>query len=348
MENLKFMASFIDDNNEIIRKKYIHNKTTIGDIMNMQNDLWVDINLNDLPITCELELKNIEESETLALSYNFWLFGPEEVDKNWKKIYDLINDLKDDKKVIKEIFERKEFDLIEVDEKWGENLNEKVILVHNWWDGVELKVKIFYEALSNNTKSIELSTLYSYALKMSALLIERIKKSFIETEINNNSEEIELEEEFYHIKKIKLLIDVKWTFSSKIFENIAAFSEEINNYNHNNKKWQPDKVVFDYSKLKIKYFAWIHNSEDPCILINEVINKNYSLKNKEENCYKMNFIATLETENNMCFTAIELMYKIHQQLANKNLGNYIFYAGFVNTNTNNTDDVPCYLLANGC
>lgn len=154
-------------------------------------------------------------------------------------------------------------------------------------------------------------------------------------------------------------INVNWAFSNKIYTGIEDFGIDLKSYNKKNKKFQADKIVFENSKIGIRYGLWVKGMDDNDILPNEKLlgfENDYwkyeaaaEFKKEDKSTYeryKSNVLATLNADDNKSFTAIELLFKINQQLANKELGDHVFFEG-LGVDLDATIEIPSYLLING-
>lgn len=132
---------------------------------------------------------------------------------------------------------------------------------------------------------------------------------------------------------MKLLSKVVWCFSDKKHEDLELFNKKVAKYNHeimgNENVWDAEKMVALSEKIDIYYTAWITGPED--ILPNEELCEEDDFFEDEDNSDGDHFQAeikmTLEANNQKYFLAGELLFKIHNQFANKELGDHTFFEG---------------------
>ena len=155
------------------------------------------------------------------------------------------------------------------------------------------------------------------------------------------------------INKIKVanqtLNNIAWSFSSKLYISLEEFNKEITKYQKEicktDKDWKPNQIIFDFPELQIQYNAWIKDGSD--LLENEVLfedNIHFGEEPDEDDMYQVEIIAKLKAENEKSFTALEFLMKVHNQQANKDLGDHVFFEG-INETKENINDLPtCYIV----
>lgn len=125
-----------------------------------------------------------------------------------------------------------------------------------------------------------------------------------------------------------VLTSVYWEFSNQEYVSNDAFTLDIINYIEDNKaNWNPNGIAINSRKVCIVYEAFITGIEQ--LRSNEtVIDMSYL----DEECridgvFQTDIKAYLTADNGKYFTNVELLRKIHNQLAYKNLGNNEFLEG---------------------
>ena len=125
-----------------------------------------------------------------------------------------------------------------------------------------------------------------------------------------------------------ILTSVYWAFTNQEYVSNDTFTMEIINYIEDNKaNWNPKGIAINSRKVCIVYEAFITGIEQ--LRSNEtVIDMSYL---DEECCidglFQTDIKAYLTADNGKYFTNVELLRKIHNQLAYKDLGNNEFLEG---------------------
>ena len=125
-----------------------------------------------------------------------------------------------------------------------------------------------------------------------------------------------------------VLISVYWAFSNQEYVSNDAFTLDIINYIEDNKaNWNPNGIAINSRKVCIVYEAFITGIEQ--LRSNEtVIDMSYL----DEECridgvFQTDIKVYLTADNGKYFTNVELLRKIHNQLAYKDLGNNESFEG---------------------
>ena len=125
-----------------------------------------------------------------------------------------------------------------------------------------------------------------------------------------------------------VLTSVYGAFSNQEYMSNDAFTLDIINYIEDNKtNWNPNGIAINRRKICIVYEAFITGIEQ--LRSNEtVIDMSYL----DEECridgvFQTDIKAYLTADNGKYFTNVELLRKIHNQLAYKDLGNNEFLEG---------------------
>ena len=125
-----------------------------------------------------------------------------------------------------------------------------------------------------------------------------------------------------------LLTQIIWQFSPNEYVSNEAFTKDIIDYIEDNREsWVPNKIVLKASRVHIVYEAFITGLEQ--LRINETV---LDMSTLDEECridgvFQTDIKVYLTAYNGKYFTNVELLRKIHNQLAYKDLGNNEFLEG---------------------
>ena len=125
-----------------------------------------------------------------------------------------------------------------------------------------------------------------------------------------------------------VLTSVYWAFSNQEYVSNDAFTLDIINYIEDNKaNWNPKGIAINSRKICIVYEAFITGIEQ--LRINENV---LDMSTLDEECridgvFQTDIKVYLTADNGKYFTNVELLRKIHNQLAYKDLGNNDFLEG---------------------
>lgn len=125
-----------------------------------------------------------------------------------------------------------------------------------------------------------------------------------------------------------VLTSVYWAFSNQEYVSNDAFTLDIINYIEDNKaNWNPNGIAINSRKVCIVYEAFITGIEQ--LRSNEtVIDMSYlDEENRIDGVFQTDIKAYLTADNGKYFTNVELLRKIHNQLAYKDLGNNESFEG---------------------
>ena len=143
-----------------------------------------------------------------------------------------------------------------------------------------------------------------------------------------------------------ILTSVYWAFSNQEYVSNDAFTLDIINYIEDNKaNWNPNGIAINSRKICIVYEAFITGIEQ--LRSNEtVIDMSYL----DEECridgvFQTDIKAYLTADNGKYFSNVELLRKIHNQLAYKDLGNNESFEGLEYVDTDGGTSV--YRLMTG-
>ena len=125
-----------------------------------------------------------------------------------------------------------------------------------------------------------------------------------------------------------VLTSVYWAFSNQEYVSNDAFTLDIINYIEDNKaNWNPNGIAINSRNVFIVYEAFITGIEQ--LRSNETV---IDMSCLDEECridgvFQIDIKAYLTADNGKYFTNVELLRKIHNQLAYKDLGNNEFLEG---------------------
>ena len=143
-----------------------------------------------------------------------------------------------------------------------------------------------------------------------------------------------------------ILTSVYWAFSNQEYVSNDAFTLDIINYIEDNKaNWNPKGIAINSRKVCIVYEAFITGSEQ--VRSNEHIVDITDLdeENRIDGVFQTDIKAYLTADNGKYFTNVELLRKIHNQLAYKDLGNNESFEGLEYVDTDGGTSV--YRLMTG-
>ncbi|MBO6200830.1 MAG: hypothetical protein J6N74_04330 [Chryseobacterium sp.] len=144
------------------------------------------------------------------------------------------------------------------------------------------------------------------------------------------------------------LNEIAWSFSSKIYTSQEQFNQEIIDYQKaiykTDEKWKPNEIVFDFPELQIQYEAWITDASQ--LLDNETLldeEDAFDEDNSDQGMFQVEVVSHLKADNGANFTALEFLFKSHNQQANKELGDHVFFEG-TDEDPSIIDGLPlCYI-----
>ena len=120
--------------------------------------------------------------------------------------------------------------------------------------------------------------------------------------------------------------EVYWVFN-KLTYSRDEFSKE---YNENVKKYVDDEADDDdrleEPEILVTYEAWIESVDQ--LFDNERVTDEELLEDdKEDGMWQVEIMAYLVADNGTYFTREELLFKLHNLMANKELGDHVFFEG---------------------
>ena len=120
---------------------------------------------------------------------------------------------------------------------------------------------------------------------------------------------------------------VHWVFNKQTYSR-EEFSKE---YNKIVEKYVDDDQADDDDRLEepeilVTYEAWIE-SEDQLFDNERVTDEELFEEDKEDGMWQVEIMAHLVADNGTYFTREELLFKLHNLMANKELGDHVFFEG---------------------
>ena len=143
-----------------------------------------------------------------------------------------------------------------------------------------------------------------------------------------------------------LLTQIIWEFTPNEYNSNEAFTKDIVDYIEDNREnWAPNRIAVKTSSLNIVYEAFITGIEQ--LRSNETV---LDMSTLDEDCridgvFQTDIKAHLIADNGKYFTNVELLRKIHNQLAFKDLGGNEFLEGLEYVGIDGS--TPVYRLMTG-
>ena len=143
-----------------------------------------------------------------------------------------------------------------------------------------------------------------------------------------------------------LLTQIIWEFTPNEYNSNEAFTKDIVDYIEDNREnWAPNRIAVKASSLNIVYEAFITGIEQ--LRSNETV---LDMSTLDEECridgvFQTDIKAHLIADNGKYFTNVELLRKIHNQLAFKDLGGNEFLEGLEYVDVDGS--TPVYRLMTG-
>ncbi|QOW10355.1 hypothetical protein Q73A0000_08240 [Kaistella flava (ex Peng et al. 2021)] len=144
-----------------------------------------------------------------------------------------------------------------------------------------------------------------------------------------------------------LLSNIVWSFNDTEYDSKEDFNKDISQYQLKIKKeeasWNPDEIVIENNAVDIVFMAWVDENglaENETLLEDEEFFDDES--NSEFGLFQADIQARLHAENGKNFSALELMYKLDQQMKPKELGDDLFFEGLGSLESEN--NIPKFYL----
>lgn len=144
------------------------------------------------------------------------------------------------------------------------------------------------------------------------------------------------------------LNNISWSFSKEFYTDIDKCNNDVIQYQKRiyktDKKWKPNEIVLGFPEVQIQYEAYIRKPTD--LLENEILfGEGYDFE--EGDMFEVEIIAKFKADNGQHFTALEFLMKTHNQQANKELGDHVFFEGIDEEEPEIIDNLPTYYIACG-
>ena len=121
--------------------------------------------------------------------------------------------------------------------------------------------------------------------------------------------------------------EVYWVFN-KLTYSRDEFSKEYNKVvkNHVDNNQADNDDILDEPEILVTYEAWIERVDQ--LFDNERVTDEELLEeDKEDGMWQVEIMAHLIADNGTYFTREELLFKLHNLMANKELGDHVFFEG---------------------
>ena len=121
--------------------------------------------------------------------------------------------------------------------------------------------------------------------------------------------------------------EVYWVFN-KLTYSRDEFSKEYNKVvkNYVDKNQADNDDILDEPEILVTYEAWIESVDQ--LFDNERVTDEELLEDdKEDGMWQVEIMAHLVADNGTYFTREELLFKLHNLMANKELGDHVFFEG---------------------
>jgi len=140
-----------------------------------------------------------------------------------------------------------------------------------------------------------------------------------------------------------------WKFSDQPFKDVASFEKALRSENAQitTEDWNPAQTASESKELLLQYMCCIEAPEE--LLDNEFLSdedKNTFAENPDEKLHQVDILAKLSADNGKYFTAVELLFKAHNQLASKNLGDHVFFEEIA-LEPRKVDSLPVFYVSAG-
>jgi len=143
-----------------------------------------------------------------------------------------------------------------------------------------------------------------------------------------------------------LLTQIIWGFTHNEYNSNEAFTKDVVDYIEDNREnWVPNRIAVKACSLNIVYEAFITGIEqlrtNETVLDMSTLDEEYRI----DGVFQTDIKAHLIADNGKYFTNVELLRKIHNQLAFKDLGGNEFLEGLEYVDTDGS--TPVYRLMTG-
>lgn len=140
---------------------------------------------------------------------------------------------------------------------------------------------------------------------------------------------------------MRKLANIAWRFDRTDYPTSAEFDQDISDYQaailEEQACWNPAEVVVDHPAVEIAYEYWVTSEE--AVFADEMVIHDW--KEQKE------VTATFTADNGKYFTALEMLYKLHQRLRHRELGDHIFFEGLAAEGDSDKQEPPLFYLRCG-
>ena len=147
-----------------------------------------------------------------------------------------------------------------------------------------------------------------------------------------------------------LLKDIAWAFNSVSYDDRETFDKAVTQYQHDvlghADHWRPSEVVLQSPGTQIIYEYYISPGDtrfDDETFLDED-EADVQVEDPEEENEQTEIAVTFRADDGKAFTAGELLYKLHQRLWHRQLGDHIFFKGLLACNVPERKDPPLFYL----
>lgn len=160
-------------------------------------------------------------------------------------------------------------------------------------------------------------------------------------------------------EKYKKVSAIEWIFNQKEYLP-DAFARDFNMYMTKRypddwSEGRADEFVLEEPEILVTYEAWIRSPAQ--LYDNERLNEEDDLKeeNKDNDMWQVEIMAHLKADNGKAFTLQELIFKLQNLMADKELGDHVFLEGMEyeghecegNGLIDNPDGIPVFYVCCG-
>lgn len=160
------------------------------------------------------------------------------------------------------------------------------------------------------------------------VIFETIKNLFDKKNSKETTEDKQIEDvNEYEEDNYPTYDTVHWVFNKHAYSR-DEFSKEYNKIveKYVDDDQADDDNILEEPEILITYEAWIE-SEDQLFDNERVTDEELFEEDKEDGMWQAEIMAHLVADNGTYFTREELLFKLHNLMANKELGDHVFFEG---------------------
>lgn len=147
-----------------------------------------------------------------------------------------------------------------------------------------------------------------------------------------------------------LLKHIHWAFNGISYASPEDFDKAITQYQLDvvrpDAVWDPGEIVLETPSVQIVYQYYITPTdikfEDETFLDED--EADVQVNDPDEEDEQREIAVTFKADNGYYFTALELMYKLHQRLWHRQLGDHIYFEGLLVCNIPERINPPLFYL----